>query len=328
MSVRRPLHRGRVVVLAGGVGAARLLRGLAPRMAPGRLTVIVNTADDDVFHGLNVSPDVDTILYTLSGLSDPLRGWGIDGDTFAALGALGRYGEDTWFQLGDRDLATHLFRTRHLREGRTLGEVTAMQARALGVRVRVLPMSDQPVRTVVETSGGRRSFQEYLVRDRAREAVRSISYAGIRAARPSAGVVAAIAEADAIVFAPSNPFVSIGPILAVPGIRQALRRAQAPVVAISPLIGGRPVKGPADRMMRAHGLPPSPLALAEIYADLLSGLVVDTSDRGFAARLEARGIAVAHLDILMRSPMRAAVVGDAALRLAASLQRRRGRLAG
>ncbi|MFM8412259.1 MAG: 2-phospho-L-lactate transferase [Alphaproteobacteria bacterium] len=325
----RPLHRGRVVVLAGGVGAARLLRGLAPGMARGRLTVIVNTADDDVFHGLHVSPDVDTILYTLSGLSDPLRGWGILGDSFAALGALARYGEPTWFQLGDRDLATHLFRTERLREGRTLTEVTALQSRALGVRARVLPMSDQPVRTIVETSGGRRSFQEYLVRDRARESVRSISYSGIRSARPAPGVLTAIAEADAIVIAPSNPFVSVGPILAVPGVRQALRRAAAPVVAISPLIGGRPVKGPADKMMRAAGLAPNPLALAEVYADVLSGLVVDTSDRACAPRLEARGIAVDHLDILMRSPVRAAAVGKAALRLAGTLHRgRRGRLAG
>lgn len=325
----RPLHRERVVVLAGGVGAARLLRGLAPRMAPGRLTVVVNTADDDVFHGLHVSPDVDTILYTLSGLSDPNRGWGLDGDTFSALRALARYGEETWFQLGDRDLATHLFRTERLRRGATLTEVTALQARALGVRVRVLPMCDQPVRTVIETTGGRRSFQEYLVRDRAREAVRSISYAGIRSSRPAPGVLAAIAEADAILFAPSNPFVSLGPILAVPGLRQGLRRAPAPVVAISPLIGGRPVKGPADRMMRAHGLTPSPLALADVYGDLLSGLVIDSSDRAFAPRLEARGLASAHLDILMRSPLRAAAVGDAALRLAASLRRgRRGRLAG
>ena len=324
----RPLHRGRVVVLAGGVGAARLLRGLAPRVARDRLCVSVNTADDDVFYGLDVSPDVDTILYTLSGLSDPLRGWGIAGDTFAALGALGRYREDTWFQLGDRDLATHLFRTERRRAGQSLSEITALQARALGVRARVLPMTDQPVRTLVDTTGGRRSFQEYLVRDRARETVRAITYAKARSARPAPGVLAAIEEAETVIVAPSNPLVSIGPILAVPGIRQALRRSGAPIVAVCPLIGGRPVKGPADKMMRALGMAPNPLSIADAYADFLDGLVIDSSDRHWSPRLEARGISVEHLDILMRSPMRAAAVGEAALRLAASVQRTRRRLAG
>lgn len=319
---------GRVVVLAGGVGAARLLRGLEPLVGEGDLTVVVNTADDDVFFGLHVSPDVDTVLYTLAGLSDPLRGWGIAGDTFAALGALGRYGEPTWFQLGDRDLATHLLRTERLRRGEALSAITAAQARALGVRSRVLPMTDDPVRTIVETGGGRRSFQEYLVRDRAREAVRAIRYSGARQARPAPGVRAAIEEASLVLVAPSNPLVSIGPILAVPGIRQSLRRAGAPVVAVSPLIGGRPVKGPADRMMRALGLAPNPLGIAGCYDDFLDGLVIDAGDRSFAARLEARGLAVGSLDILMRSQVRAAAVARAALRLGRTGVTRRRGLAG
>ncbi|HZR80581.1 MAG TPA: 2-phospho-L-lactate transferase [Candidatus Binatia bacterium] len=318
---------GKVAVLAGGVGAARLLRGLAPLVRDGDLTVVVNTADDDVFFGLHVSPDVDTVLYTLAGLADPIRGWGIAGDTFAGLHALGRYYDETWFQLGDRDLATHVFRTERLRAGATLSEVTAEQAQRLGVRARVLPMSDDPVRTIVETSGGRRSFQEYLVRDRARETVRSITYSRARGAHPAPGVRAAIEEAAVVLIAPSNPLVSVGPILAVPGIRQSLRRTGAPVVAVSPLIAGRPVKGPADRMMRALGISATPLGLAECYGDFLDGLVIDGADRAYVPRLRARGVASACLDILMRSQVRAAVVARAALRLAAGAERRR-RLAG
>lgn len=321
------LWPGKVAVLAGGVGAARLLRGLAPLVPDGDLTVIVNTADDDVFFGLHVSPDIDTLLYTLGGHADTARGWGLAGDTFGALGALGRYYRETWFQIGDRDLATHLFRTERLARGETLSEITAEQARALGVRARVLPMTDDPVRTIVETTGGKRSFQEYLVRDRAQETVRALTYSRARAARPAPGVRAAIEEASIVLIAPSNPLVSIGPILAVPGVRQSLRRTGAPVVAVSPLIGARPVKGPADKMMRALGIAPTPIGLAEQYADFLDALVVDSADRGYAPRLRARGLAVAWLDILMRSPVRAAAVARAALRLAAEGEERR-KLAG
>jgi len=314
---------GQVVVLAGGVGAARLLRGLAPLVTRGQLTVIVNTADDDRFYGLHVSPDVDTVLYTLAGLADPVRGWGLQGDTFHGLEALRRYEREVWFQLGDRDLATHVFRTSRLASGQTLSQITAHQARSLGVGARVLPMSDDPVRTIVETTGGKRSFQEYLVRDRARETVRSLVYSGARAARPAPGVRAALEEASLVVIAPSNPLVSIAPILAVPGIRQTLRRAGAPVVAVSPLIGGRPVKGPADKMMRALGVAPTPLGLAGFYADLLDAMVLDTADRAFVPRLAARGIASTCLDTLMRSQVRSTAVARAVLALGASLPRRR-----
>lgn len=320
MTVKRP---GKVAVLAGGVGAARLLRGLAPLVARGQLTVIVNTADDDVFYGLHVSPDVDTVLYTLAGVADPVRGWGLAGDTFHALDAMARYEREVWFQLGDRDLATHVFRTARLRAGQTLSQVTAAQARGLGVHARVLPMSDDPVRTIVETTAGRRAFQEYLVRDRARETVRALTYSGARSARPAPGVRTALAEAGLVVIAPSNPLVSIAPILAVPGIRQTLRRTDAPVVAVSPLIGGRPVKGPADRMMRALGVAPTPLGLADFYADVVDAMVLDNADRAYAARLAARGIATTCLDTLMRSPVRSTAVARAVLALGASLPGRR-----
>lgn len=317
--MRRP-RVGKVTLLAGGVGAARLLRGLAALVRPSDLTVIVNTADDDVFHGLHVSPDVDTILYTLAGLSDPGRGWGLLGDTFHAVDALSRYRDDTWFRLGDRDLATHLFRTEELRNGRTLSDVTESQAHSLGVKVTVLPMSDGTVRTIIDSSQGRLSFQEYLVRDRARPTVRSIRYEGIRNAKPAPGVVGAIEQADIVVIAPSNPFVSIGPILALSGVRAAVRRATAPVVAVSPLIGGRPVKGPADRMMRALGMKPSPLPLAELYKDLLDGLVIDTTDKSFVPALEERGLSVATTNTLMKTPARSTAVAREVLALAASVR--------
>jgi LPPG:FO 2-phospho-L-lactate transferase len=319
----RRASRPRVVVLAGGVGAARLLRGLATLVAGERLTIVVNTGDDDVFHGLYVSPDIDTIVYTLAGLADVRRGWGLTGDSFDALGMLGRYGRETWFQLGDRDLGTHLFRSERLRAGESLSAVTDAQRRALGVSARILPMSDDPVRTIVETTAGRRSFQEYLVRDRARESVRAIRYTGARAARPAEGVLSALDDASLVVVAPSNPFVSIGPILAVPGIRQALRRTDAPIVAVSPLIGGRTVKGPADRMMRALGHRPRPSGLARIYADFLDGMVIDNADQGFAAKLRSAGLGVAMLDTLMISPVRSVAVARAVLELGGATERRR-----
>ena len=316
----KPNRIGKVTLLAGGVGAARLLRGLAALVRPSRLTVIVNTADDDVFHGLQVSPDVDTILYTLAGLSDPGRGWGLLGDTFQAVDALEKYGVDTWFRLGDRDLATHLFRTQRLAAGAPLSEVTAEQTRSLGVKVRVLPMTDGRVRTQIDTAQGRLSFQEYLVRERARPSVRSIRYAGIRTAKPAPGVLAAIEQADVVVIAPSNPFVSIGPILGLAGVRAAVRRATAPVVAVSPLIGGRPVKGPADRMMRSLGMKPSPLPLAELYKDLLDGMVIDTADRSFVPALEERGLRVATTNTLMKTPTRSTAVAREVLSLADSVR--------
>lgn len=280
----------RIVALAGGVGAARFLAGLVRVIAPQKLFVIGNTGDDAEIHGLEISPDLDTVVYTLAGLADPVRGWGLEGDTFRCLQALGRLGAETWFQLGDRDLATHLYRTERLRQGATLTEVTGEIAGALGVRARVVPMSDQPVRTRVETRRGSLDFQTYFVRRRARDAVLGVRLAGVEEARPAPGVLEAVAEARAVVVCPSNPILSIGPILAVPGIREALRNTRAPVAAISPIVGGRALKGPAARMMRSMGLRPSALQVAELYRDFLDVFVLDRLDESLAPRIEALGM--------------------------------------
>ena len=280
----------RIVALAGGVGAARFLAGLVRVIAPQKLLVIGNTGDDAEIHGLEISPDLDTVVYTLAGLADPVRGWGLEGDTFRCLQALGRLGAETWFQLGDRDLATHLYRTERLRQGATLTEVTGEIAGALGVRARVVPMSDQPVRTRLETRRGSLDFQTYFVRRRARDAVLSVRLAGVEEARPAPGVLEAVAEARAVVVCPSNPILSIGPILAVPGIREALRNTRAPVAAISPIVGGRALKGPAARMMRSMGLRPSALQVAELYRDFLDVFVLDRLDESLAPRIEALGM--------------------------------------
>jgi len=280
----------RIVALAGGVGAARFLAGLVRVIAPQKLLVIGNTGDDAEIHGLEISPDLDTVVYTLAGLADPVRGWGLEGDTFRCLQALGRLGAETWFQLGDRDLATHLYRTERLRQGATLTEVTGEIAGALGVRARVVPMSDQPVRTRLETRRGSLDFQTYFVRRRARDAVLGVRLAGVEEARPAPGVLEAVAEARAVVVCPSNPILSIGPILAVPGIREALRNTRAPVAAISPIVGGRALKGPAARMMRSMGLRPSALQVAELYRDFLDVFVLDRLDESLAPRIEALGM--------------------------------------
>jgi len=270
------------------VGAARFLAGLIRRTDPRRLTVIGNTGDDEEFFGLHVAPDLDTVVYTLAGLAPRRRGWGLAGDTFACLGALGGLGLPTWFRLGDRDLATHLARTAWLRAGWPLSRVTAALARAHGVRARVLPMTDDRVRTFVHTDRGRLPFQEYLVRRRARGRVTRVEVAGARRARPAPGVLAALAASDALVIAPSNPLVSIGPILAVPGIRRALARRQAPAAAVSPLVGGRAVRGPLHRMLRGLGLEASPTGIARLYQGLVDLLVLDHVDRAWAPRV-ARG---------------------------------------
>lgn len=268
----------KVTLLAGGVGAARLLRGLRSIVEPERLTVVVNTGDDDVFYGLHVSPDLDTILYTLAGLSPPGRGWGIRGDTFRTRQGLDRLYGEGWFALGDEDLATHIFRTDRLKSGATLSRCTRELASALGVRERVLPATDDPVRTVMRTDEGSLAFQEYLVRRRGRPKVRGVGYRGKNAARPAPGVLRAISGADVVVVAPSNPFVSIGPILAVRGVRDALARRAATTVAVSPLIAGRAVKGPLASMLRSLGKGSGTKAIADYYAGLAGTLIVDPAD--------------------------------------------------
>ncbi len=279
----------RLVALAGGTGAAKLLRGLDTLLERGAMTVVGNTGDDAEVWGLHVSPDLDTVCYTLGGLLDEERGWGLRDESFRTLGEMVRFGEPTWFNLGDRDLATHLHRTRLLAEGRSLSEVTAKLAADLGVRHAVLPMSDQPVRTRVLGPDGWLGFQEYFVREKTQVEVRAVEYAGAPEARPAPGLVEAIGGADAVLVCPSNPVTSVGPILAVPGIVEALHGTRAPVLAISPIVGGRAVSGPAGRLMAARGLPVSALGIAQGYAPWLDILIVDDEDAALAPSIEAAG---------------------------------------
>lgn len=290
-----------IVALAGGVGAAKFLRGLVEVIPPDTLTIISNTGDDIELYGLHISPDIDIVAYTLSGLIDEERGWGIRGDTFACLAMLRRYGEATWFHLGDRDLATHIVRTQRRRHGQSLTEITAAFSQALGLKVRILPMCDEPVPSRIRTPAGLFHFQEYLVQRGGQEAVQEVIYEGVEHARPAPGVCAALAEAEVILLCPSNPVISIGTILAVPGIRQALQASPAPVVAVSPIIRGATLKGPADTMLRGLGFEVSAYGVAQYYAGLLHGLVIDALDADLQPRLEALGLRVAVTNTIMQT---------------------------
>jgi LPPG:FO 2-phospho-L-lactate transferase len=295
------------------VGGARFLRGLTQRIDPRRLTVIGNTGDDEEFFGLHVSPDVDTILYTLAGRADPAQGWGVAGDTFACLDALARLGEPAWFRLGDRDLATHLFRTARLAAGVPLSRVTRALAAAHDVRATILPMTDERVRTFVHTDAGRLAFQDYLVRRGARGRVRRIEIAGAARARPAPGVLAALRSSATIVIAPSNPLVSVAPILALPGVRATLRRRRHRVVAVTPLVGGRPLRGPLHRMLRGLGHEVSPRGVARLYADVAGTFVLDVRDLPAARAVAALGMRVVVTDTIMRTPAHAARLAARAL---------------
>src|SRR3954449_600959 len=289
-----------VVVLAGGVGAARFLEGVVQAVDPARVTVIVNTGDDTEFYGLTVSPDVDIVLYTLSGLVEPSQGWGVRGDTYAALEMLERLGRERWFLLGDRDLAVHIHRTELLHQGKTPTEVTDDLRRRFGLAVRVLPMSDQPVRTTIRTPDGWLPFQEYFVHRRAQDDVLEIRYDGSETAAPAPGLLDAITSASAILISPSNPLVSVGTILSLAGVREALRSTGAKIVGISPIVGGATIKGPADRMMRGLGMEVSAVGVAQAYADFLDVLVIDEQDRELAPRVEALGVRALVTDTIMR----------------------------
>ena len=291
----------RITALAGGTGAAKLLRGLSRVLDPRDLTVIVNTGDDAEIWGLHVSPDLDTVCYTLAGLIDERKGWGLAGETFHALDQIARFGEPVWFNLGDRDLATHLHRTRLLREGRTLSEATRAIVSALGVSARVLPMSDQPVRTRILGPDGWLAFQEYFVREKAQVEVRAVNYAGAPVAHAAPGVLDAIATADAVLVCPSNPITSVGPILAVSGVVEGLRTTEATVAAISPIVGGDAVSGPAGRLMAAAGLPVSALGVARAYAGWLDLLVFDERDRALGPALRAAGVTPVAAPTIMSS---------------------------
>jgi LPPG:FO 2-phospho-L-lactate transferase len=271
---------GHVVALCGGVGGAKLAHGLAMALPPEELTIIVNTGDDFRHLGLYICPDLDSVLYALAGLADPVRGWGRRDETWAFMEALKGLGGETWFQLGDRDLAVHVERTWRLEQGATLSAVTAHLSQTLGIAARILPMTEDPVHTRVLTSEGWLDFQEYFVHRQCRPAVREFAFAGAAAARAQPDALAALERPDlrAVIICPSNPFVSVEPILAVPGIRAALERASAPVIAVTPIIGGKAIKGPAAKMMAELGLEVSAAAVAQRYAELLDGFVIDRCD--------------------------------------------------
>jgi LPPG:FO 2-phospho-L-lactate transferase len=270
----------RVVALAGGVGGAKLVDGLARHLPPGALTVIVNTGDDFTRYGLAISPDLDTVMYTLAGLAHPVNGWGLAGDTQQMIGMMRRYGDDAWFGLGDMDLATHLLRTQALASGKPLSQVTTWLAGALGLTVRLMPMSDDRVATMVETvEHGTLVFQEYFVRYRWQPTTTRLWYDGADRARPAPGVLEALAQATAIVVCPSNPLLSIEPILRVPGLRSALAQRTAPCVAVSPIIAGQAVKGPAAKLMAELSMEASSAGVSAYYGSLIDGLVVDAADQ-------------------------------------------------
>lgn len=291
----------KITALAGGVGASKFLLGLARVMDPRDLTVIVNTGDDIELHGLKISPDLDIVTYTLADLVNPQTGWGFQGDTFSCLEMLGRYGRETWFHLGDRDLATHVHRTAILRSGGTLTQAAESIRRACGVEATILPMCDVPVPTLIRTEQGTMHFQEYLVRHRSEPLLTALEFQGIERAHPAPGVLEALARADAIFIAPSNPLISIGPILGVPDIRPALRVRREQVVAINPIVGGRSLKGPSDRMLVQLGYEASAVAVARLYQDIVGIMILDEQDAAQARAIESLGMEVAVTSTVMRT---------------------------
>ncbi len=303
----------RVAVLCGGVGAARLLAGLIRAVPPSEVTAVVNTGDDMVLHGLAISPDLDTVVYTVAGAIDPERGWGLRDESWQAMATLERYGGATWFGLGDRDLGTHLYRTQRLAEGARLSEVTAEVARAWGLELAVVPVTDDPIRTRLTLAapggpGEEIAFQDYFVARRHAVPVSAVRVAGAEQARPAAGVLAALTAADMVIVAPSNPVVSIGPVLAVPGVREAVAARRDSVVAISPLVGGRALKGPADRLLRELGHDDSVVGVARLYAPFAGTLVIDTADTHHADAVRAAGLRCVVTDTIMRDPDAAAAL--------------------
>ena len=309
-----------VAVLAGGVGAARLLTGMVRAVPPAGVTAVVNVGDDMVMHGLAISPDLDTVVYTVAGAIDPERGWGLRDESWQAMATLERYGGESWFGLGDRDLGTHLFRTARLAAGAPLSAVTAEIAAGWGLEMAVLPVTDDPVRTRLTLAAGEEgeegeeiAFQDYFVRRRHEVAVAAVRFAGAAAARPAPGVLEALGAADAVVVAPSNPIVSIAPVMAVPGVREAVEARRSSVVAISPLVGGQALKGPADRLMRELGHEDSVVGVARLYAPFAGTLVIDEVDAAHADAVRAAGLRCVVTDTIMRDPAAAAALSRVAL---------------
>ena len=292
---------GKTLALAGGVGGAKLALGLAHCLPPGELVIVVNTADDEEFHGLHIAPDLDTMMYTLAGLSNPDTGWGLQGDTFAALEMLRRYGADTWFNLGDRDLATHIRRTQLLGAGATLAEVTGQLCQALGVEQRIVPMTNDAVRTLLDTDDGTLTMQQYFVQRRAQPRVNAVRYAGADSAAPSPEFAAALEAAERLVVCPSNPILSVQPILAVGAVRQRIAAFRGPRIIVSPIVGDDAVSGPAGKLMGELGQEVSVAGLARQYADVGDILVIDYRDARQMERVAAAGLRPAPANAIMRT---------------------------
>jgi LPPG:FO 2-phospho-L-lactate transferase len=308
-----------ILALTGGVGGAKLAHGLAMSLPAGALSVVVNTGDDFKLWGLHISPDIDTVMYTLSGLANRAQGWGLEGDTTKGMEMLARYGVDSWFLLGDMDVSTHLLRTYLLSQGRTLTDITTQLTTSLGIQSAILPMCNEPVETFVRTAEGLLDFQTYFVAHRHADMVSGVVLKGIEEAQPTPEVLAALRNAQAVVLCPSNPFVSIGPVLKVPGMWDALAASSAPKVAISPIVGGAALKGPAAAMLASMGYEVSPFGVAGIYQGVIDGMIIDRRDEHDAPRIEALGIAVEIADTIMRSDDDRRALGEVALRFCEQL---------
>ena len=305
----------KVAALAGGVGASKLLLGLYEVMDPAALTIVVNTGDDIVLHGLKISPDLDIVTYTLAGIVDSAKGWGIRDETFHGLRRLAGYGRANWFNLGDRDLATHIHRTALLADGKTLSQAADSIRTALGVKSRILPMSDEPVPTMIDSNEGPLHFQEYLVKRRAEPVVNGIRFAGVERARPAPGVLEAIRDTDRILICPSNPLISIGPILAVSGIREQLRAHKEKVFAVCPIVGGKSLKGPSDKMLVEQGHEATALGVATLYADFTGTFIIDPADKALAGPIAQLGMKVAILPTVMKTSTQKRKLASALLRI-------------
>jgi len=292
-----------ITVFAGGVGGAKLVLGFANLLNPEELTVVVNTGDDEEFYGLYVSPDIDTVIYTLAGLSNEATGWGITGESFRTLGRLKEYGMDTWFNLGDLDFATHITRTKLLKDGLSLSEVSQHIAKSVGVQHSVLPMTNYDAKTIVHTADGKMSFQEYFVKNKCEPVVEYLEFGGKKGVLPSGEVLHALKNSTSIIFSPSNPYLSINPILALSGLRGAISNFKGKKIAVSPIVGGKALKGPAAKLLKEMGADVSAVGVAKQYADICDVFVIDSEDAGLASDIEALGMSVAITDTVMNSKL-------------------------
>ena len=290
-----------ITALAGGVGAARFLQGLVKVYPEEETTIIVNTGDDIQLYGLHISPDIDIVTYTLAGIVDEEKGWGIKNDTFHWLETIQKYDYETWFKIGDKDLATHYYRTQLLKEGHSLTEITSKICHHLGLAMKILPMTDDRFQTKIVTEKGPMHFQEYMVKRGAQDKVTNVVFDGVEKAKPASGVIEAMLDAELIIVCPSNPIVSIGPILSVKNVRKALKETKAKVAAISPIIRGAPLKGPADKLMRGLGLEVSAYSVANLYRDFIDIFIIDNMDQNEKQRIEKLGLKVVVTNTIMKT---------------------------